>query len=171
MTYATALGSESGTWTRRGTPGSEGNRAFVDEGSLSVNGSTSVGRGTAPTYATANLSHSAASKSPTTEISTLAGSNCAIMHCSTSSSFNESASCLPKDKNRSSLPSKSSKSFSCAAPSIDLREVSVCCSWPICALRNASGSHKKSTGIQDLVHQLESSFHPRTPPRPRRRRR
>merc|ERR1719247_3217017 len=164
MTYATALGSESGTWTRRGTPGSEGNRAFVDEGSLSVNGSTSVGRGTAPTYATANRSHSAASKSPTTEISTLAGSNWLIMHCSTSSSFNESASCLPKDKNRSSRPSKSSSSFSWAAPAIDLRDVSVCCSWPICALRNASGSHKNAPGYKILCTSCSAASTPEHPP-------
>merc|ERR1719247_2310039 len=164
MTYATALGSLSGTWTRRGSPGEAGNLAFVDEGSLSVNGSTSVGRGTAPTYATANRSHSAASKSPTTEISTFAGSNWAIMHCSTSSSFNESASLLPSDRNRSSRPSKSSSNFSWAAPSIDRNDVSVCCSWPICALLKASGSHKKAPGYKILCTNCSAASTPEHPP-------
>mmetsp|Transcript_34510 Transcript_34510/g.106684 ORF Transcript_34510/g.106684 Transcript_34510/m.106684 type:complete len:482 (+) Transcript_34510:974-2419(+) len=86
------------------------------------------------------------------------------MHFWTSSSVNASASPFPSERNRGSFPSNDSSSASCAAPSMDRKDVSVACSWPMRARLNASGSQRNAPGMRILCTNCSAASTPEQPP-------
>mmetsp|Transcript_23794 Transcript_23794/g.76867 ORF Transcript_23794/g.76867 Transcript_23794/m.76867 type:complete len:338 (+) Transcript_23794:267-1280(+) len=161
--YATARGSLSETWTRRGASGFGGSVVAVAPGGASVAGFGFLD-GTEPTYSRASASVRSASTSPTTLISTFAGSSWAMTQDRTSSKLSASAASLGSDRNRASSPNNCASSASCAAPSMEYRCVSVCCWSPRRARWRASGSHLKAPGMRILWTSWSAASTPSQPP-------
>mmetsp|Transcript_22944 Transcript_22944/g.90981 ORF Transcript_22944/g.90981 Transcript_22944/m.90981 type:complete len:396 (-) Transcript_22944:895-2082(-) len=113
-------------------------------------------------YASASCSASSASKSPTTTTSTLSGRNSVMTARSTSSSVRSGSGAT--ERNRSSPSSSVLSSASCAAPSIDLSEVSCCCARPNRARSSASASQTKAPGSRILCAICRAASKPPQPP-------